>query len=55
MGYNFAGKDYLTGFALPNLFFHVTTAFAILRNAGVGVGKPDFLAHVGAPVQLPAA
>ena len=25
------------------------------RNAGVGVGKPDFLAHVGAPVQLPAA
>ena len=55
MGYHFAGAQYLTGFALPNLFFHVTTAYAILRNAGVGVGKPDFLAHVGAPIKLDAA
>ena len=55
MGYNFVGKDYLTGFALPNLYFHVTTAYAILRAAGVGVGKPDFLAHVGQPISLPAA
>jgi hypothetical protein len=55
VGYQFVGKDYLTSFALPNFFFHVTTAYAILRNAGVGVGKPDFLAHLGQPVQLPAA
>jgi hypothetical protein len=55
MGYQFVGKDYLPGFALPNFFFHVTTAYAILRAQGVGVGKPDFLAHVGAPEQLPAA
>lgn len=55
MGYRFAGKDYLTGFALPNFFFHVTTAYALLRAAGVGVGKPDFLAHLGQPVQLDAA
>jgi hypothetical protein len=49
MGYHFAGGKYLTGFALPNFFFHVTTAYAILRNAGVSLGKPDFLQHLGPP------
>jgi hypothetical protein len=39
----------LAGFALPNFFFHVTTAYAILRNAGVSLGKPDFLQHLGPP------
>ena len=46
-GYRFTGAAYLTGFALPNFFFHVTTAYAILRANGVGVGKPDFLQHLG--------
>jgi hypothetical protein len=49
MGYRFAGQDYLTGFALPNFFFHVTTAYAILRASGVSLGKPDFLQHLGQP------
>ena len=49
MGYRFTGADYLTGFALPNFFFHVTTAYAILRTAGVELGKPDFLQHLGPP------
>jgi hypothetical protein len=48
-GYRFAGAEYLAGFALPNFFFHVTTAYAILRNAGVSLGKPDFLQHLGPP------
>ena len=48
-GYRWAGADYLTGFALPNFFFHATTAYAILRNAGVSMGKPDFLQHLGPP------
>lgn len=48
-GYRFPGGQYLAGFALPNFFFHVTTAYAILRNAGVTVGKPDFLRHLGPP------
>jgi hypothetical protein len=39
----FNGLDYLTTYALPNLFFHVTTAYAILRHNGVPLGKPDFL------------
>jgi hypothetical protein len=52
MGYRFAGAAYLTSFALPNFFFHATTAYAILRAAGVTVGKPDFLAHLGQPITL---
>lgn len=49
MGYRFVGGHYLAGFALPNFFFHATTAYAILRNAGVSMGKPDFLKHLGPP------
>lgn len=48
-GYRFIGSQYLAGFALPNFFFHVTTAYAILRNAGISLGKPDFLQHLGPP------
>ena len=48
-GYRFTGSQYLAGFALPNFFFHATTAYAILRNAGVSLGKPDFLKHLGPP------
>lgn len=39
----FKGLQYLTGFAMPNFFFHVTTAYAILRHNGVQLGKMDFL------------
>jgi uncharacterized protein len=49
MGYRFVGGQYLAGFALPNFFFHATTAYSILRNAGVSLGKPDFLQHLGPP------
>lgn len=40
---DFTGADYVLGFALPNFWFHVTTAYAILRAQGVPVGKLDFL------------
>jgi uncharacterized protein len=39
----FNGETFLKHFALPNFFFHVTTAYALLRHAGVDVGKGDFL------------
>jgi hypothetical protein len=39
----FDGVGYLQRFALPNFFFHVTTAYALLRHAGVPLGKADFL------------
>ena len=41
--YPFKGADYLLHFALPNFFFHLTTAYAILRHNGVEVGKRDFI------------
>ena len=37
------GAEYLVGFALPNFFFHATTAYDILRHCGVELGKRDFL------------
>jgi len=37
------GEAYLKHWMLPNLFFHVTTAYAILRHNGVDVGKADYL------------
>ncbi|HET6632492.1 MAG TPA: DUF1993 domain-containing protein [Rhodanobacteraceae bacterium] len=40
---HFSGQDYLLGFALPNLYFHCATAYDILRQAGVAIGKRDFL------------
>lgn len=39
----FTGIDYALGFALPNFFFHVTTAYGILRHKGVPLGKLDYL------------
>jgi hypothetical protein len=39
----FTGDDYFFYFALPNFYFHVTTAYAILRHAGVELGKADFI------------
>ena len=37
------GKDYVGQFVLPNAYFHITTAYAILRNRGVALGKGDYL------------
>lgn len=40
---NFEGQAYLLEFVLPNLFFHCTTAYNILREAGTDIGKIDFI------------
>jgi hypothetical protein len=39
----FTGETFLKHFALPNFFFHATTTYALLRHAGVDLGKADFL------------
>lgn len=39
----FTGESYLLTFVLPNFFFHVTTAYDILRHNGVAIGKMDYL------------
>ena len=41
--FKFTSVTYLQTFGLPNFFFHLTTAYDILRNQGVPVGKLDFL------------
>lgn len=40
---HFKGAEYLSTFALPNFYFHVAIAYAILRHNGVDIGKKDFL------------
>ncbi len=40
---SFSGAEYLTGFVLPNLYFHTTTTYAILRHNGAPLGKMDFM------------
>ena len=42
----FKGMQYLFAFAYPNFYFHVTTAYNILRHNGVELGKWDFLGTV---------
>lgn len=42
----FRGKAYVLEFAIPNFFFHVTTAYALLRMKGVPVGKLDYLGGI---------
>ena len=39
----FTGTNYLLQYALPNFYFHTTTAYAILRHNGVELGKLDFI------------
>jgi len=40
---NFIGLPYLLNYVLPNLYFHITATYAILRHNGVDVGKKDYL------------
>jgi hypothetical protein len=42
----FKGRAYALNFALPNFYFHVTTAYAILRSRGVPLGKMDYLGGI---------
>ena len=42
----FTGQQFLIGYAIPNVLFHCTAAYAILRHAGVPLGKADFIGAV---------
>ncbi len=44
--FNFTGLDYLNSWVLPNFYFHVATAYNLLRHGGVEIGKMDFLGKV---------
>ncbi|MBC9250791.1 hypothetical protein A9179_10935 [Pseudomonas alcaligenes] len=43
---NFDGQTFLLNFSQPNLYFHITTAYAILRHNGLSLGKMDYLGSV---------
>ena len=40
---NFTGQSYLLGFVLPNVYFHVATAYNLMRHNGLDLGKRDFI------------
>lgn len=42
----FTGQSFVLGFAIPNFFFHVTMAYALLRHRGVPIGKLDYLGGI---------
>jgi len=44
--FNFKGLDYLNSWVLPNFYFHVATAYNLLRHGGLEIGKMDFLGKV---------
>jgi uncharacterized protein len=44
------GSDYLNHFLLPNYYFHLTTAYDLVRHAGVEIGKRDFIGSI--PLKL---
>jgi hypothetical protein len=41
----FLGQPYLLNFVLPNFYFHITVAFAILRHNGLEIGKMDYIGN----------
>jgi hypothetical protein len=45
-----SGADYLNHFLLPNFYFHLTAAYAILRHNGIDIGKQDFLGNI--PIKI---
>jgi len=47
------GNDYLNHFVLPNFYFHITAAYAILRHCGIDIGKRDFMGAI--PLKMTAS
>ncbi len=47
----FTGATYIDDWILPNFYFHLVTAYAILRSQGVVIGKADYMAHLAAQVR----
>ncbi|WP_377809604.1 DUF1993 domain-containing protein [Azospirillum sp. A29] len=58
IAFDMTGEQYARDWALPQFYFHVITAYAILRNQGIEIGKADYVAHMFAylrPGPAPAA
>ena len=46
-----SGRDYVDEWLLPNFYFHLVTAYDLLRREGVQIGKADYMAHLHGRVQ----
>ena len=46
MAFDMAAEEYVRDWALPQFYFHVVTAYAILRHHGVAIGKGDYVPHM---------
>ena len=46
MTFDLTAGEYVRDWALPQVYFHATTAYAILRSEGLAIGKPDFVGHM---------
>ena len=58
MIFDFSAEQYVRDWALPQFYFHVMTAYAILRAQGVALGKADYVTHMFGyvrPGTMPAA
>ena len=51
MTFDMTGEQYVRDWALPQFYFHVITAYAILRNQGVVIGKADYVPHMFAYIR----
>ncbi len=45
-------RQYVSDYLMPNLYFHITTAYAILRKLGVPIGKADYMSFMAPYVKL---
>ena len=54
--FNFAmsAEEYVREFSIPNFYFHLTTAYAILRKEGLDIGKADFIPHMAHYFKVPS-
>lgn len=54
MGFDMTGEAFARDWALPQFYFHVLTAYAILRNQGIDIGKADYVPHMFAYLRHPS-
>ncbi|AKQ64739.1 hypothetical protein A176_001651 [Myxococcus hansupus] len=55
MAFDMTGSEYALNWVIPQFYFHLTTAYSILRHNGVPLGKADYVAHMLAYLRKPAA
>lgn len=54
MAFDLSAADYVRDWALPQFYFHIMTAYAILRHSGVPIGKADYAQHMARHLRRPA-